>query len=142
MSSGTSKKILKLPCGHHDGVRFDIDATSCNSSFVYASCIDSANTDNENCKWVYSPCNTYNIYSYNSASCYDGGADPNAFCLTGCYENCFSNYPVTSTDVDSGDTGYTPTPNSVGYKSCINSCLSQYAYYYNNGGFPNPPILC
>ena len=142
LSSGTSKKILKLPCGHHDGVRFDIDATSCNSSFVYASCIDSANTDNENCKWVYSPCNTYNIYSYNSASCYDGGADPNAFCLTGCYENCFSNYPVTSTDVDSGDTGYTPTPNSVGYKSCINSCLSQYAYYYNNGGFPNPPILC
>ena len=25
LSSGTSKKMLKLPCGHHDGVRFDID---------------------------------------------------------------------------------------------------------------------
>ena len=26
LSSGTSKKMLKLPCGHHDGVRFDIDS--------------------------------------------------------------------------------------------------------------------
>jgi hypothetical protein len=25
LSSGTSKKLLKLPRGHHDGVRFDID---------------------------------------------------------------------------------------------------------------------
>jgi hypothetical protein len=147
LSSGNSKKILKLPCGHHDGVRFDIDennidATVCNPSFVYASCIDSANEDNENCQWVYRFCNTYNPYSYNFAGCYDGGAFPNAFSLSFCYENCSSNYPVTATDVDSGDTGYNPTPNSVGYKSCVNTCLSQYAYNYNNGGYAYPAIIC
>jgi len=33
LSSGTSKKMLKLPRGHHDGVRFDIDsdASVCNT---------------------------------------------------------------------------------------------------------------
>ena len=138
LSSGTSKKILKLPCGHHDGVRFDIDensidATVCNPSFVYASCIDSANEDNENCKWLYSPCsNTYkfNPYSYNFAACHDAEA-PNAFSLMRCYDYCANNYPVY---IDSGDTGY-----SVGYnRSCVNTCLSQYAYNYNNGV---PPIF-
>jgi hypothetical protein len=50
LSSGNSKKILKLPCGHHDGVRFDIDKTSCNSyiviSYAYASCLDTVNKEN------------------------------------------------------------------------------------------------
>ena len=40
LSSGTSKKLLKLPRGHHDGVRFDIDeAVEPIPAFCYGVCL-------------------------------------------------------------------------------------------------------
>ena len=76
LSSGTSKKILKLPCGHHDGVRFDIDAISCNSyivlSYAYASCLDTANKENGTNLICFEDCNK----TYPATSTEPPGSNP------------------------------------------------------------------
>jgi len=106
-SSGTSKKMLKLPHGHHDGVRFDIDSTTVycygdgnipSASFNYAICLDKANGNNK---------------------------------LQSCFYRCFNNHPITSSNPGFVNDGTSAGPNPItnDYITCALNCL--------NYGVPN-----
>jgi len=49
----SEKKLLKLPCGHHDGVRFDIDPYDSNTVTPVTSCSYTSYPYNPNCVCTY-----------------------------------------------------------------------------------------
>jgi hypothetical protein len=95
----SEKKMLKLPHGHHDRVRFDIDTTvycygdgiSPSASFEYASCIDKAAGNNN---------------------------------MLTCYNTCLSKNPVSSSNIGTSNYGATPNPITNNYIICTLNCLN------------------
>ena len=85
----SDKKMLKLPCGHHDGVRFDIDYLApylCNNANCSCSEIqDYALENNINCE-------QYNCDTNGPAICFDAN-----------WLGCGYQYPWTSTNIVSGN---------------------------------------
>ena len=97
----SEKKMLKLPHGHHDRVRFDIDSTTTvycygdgnnpGASFNYAICLDKANGNNK---------------------------------LQSCFYTCFNNHPITSSNPGFVNDGATPNPITNDYITCALNCLN------------------
>lgn len=97
----SDKKILKLPRGHHDRVRFDIDSSS--TVYCYGNGISPS-------------------ASYNYANCLDSIYKNNNF--INCFKTCLSNHPITADNRGISNDGAYPNPITTGYINCTSNCLN------------------
>lgn len=140
----TSKKLLKLPCGHYDNVRFDIDAiVNINDNNSTSACLYSTNTAScgnllplcsTNSNWInldgkwnivttYVE-NEYITYTVPSTCSFDySNRIVNLYAMINCYsgkiiyfdENSLSNGELQGSDVDSYNALYNSNYNFFTY---------------------------